>query len=551
MILNMKYKKRILLAMAGILIAFSHADSRKEVSAAVADAKSTSSAAKSADTKMEASLYPIHVMTKGEELYGYIDSTGSVVIDPQYMAAGNFSEGLAIVNQDNRYFVINTKGEVVLRTTNYLNDFHQGLASFLDSKTYKSGYINTEGKVVMKAAYDYAGNFDKNNTAIVAKEGKYYRINKQGKILKAYSLPSENYYYDITDDGYVIFTNTTTFLKGVKDLNGKIILKDNYSQITYLGEGLFGVKEKLPDAESYRANIMPAALFNKSGKQLTPYKFYDLSVYNNKYASCTDSKNTYLINTKGKIITSIPKQEGRGSLTVLGNVVQADIDNKLSYLALDGSLIWKASEVTTLSNGSTIRSVKVKPNKYDVIYYPELEGLSNAEVQTQINNKLKNLFTAHRLKLTEKDELMVEDNFFAEQFNDLLMICKTGYDYPVGAAHGTPFRLYYFINTQTGDFYQFKDLFLKDSNYIKTLDNIVRKQMKAQEKKEGITYDAKDGTYISENQFFYLGKDALTIYFDSGEIAPYAAGFPKFEIPFSQISDLINTEGEFWKAFQK
>ena len=30
---------------------------------------------------------------------------------------------------------------------------------------------------------------------------------------------------------------------------------------------------------------------------------------------------------------------------------------------------------------------------------------------------------------------------------------------------------------------------------------------------------------------------------------PYAAGFPTFKIPFAEISNLIDTSGEFWKAF--
>jgi hypothetical protein len=41
----------------------------------------------------------------------------------------------------------------------------------------------------------------------------------------------------------------------------------------------------------------------------------------------------------------------------------------------------------------------------------------------------------------------------------------------------------------------------------------------------------------------------LYIYFTPYEIAPYAAGFPTFKIPFTQILNIIDEEGEFWKAF--
>lgn len=544
-------KKTALFAAACLFATFYHADSMKETSASTVTPENSLVTTSNTQKEDGSSLYPIHVEKDGHILYGYIEGTGSVVINPKYTTARYFSDGLAVVNQDASFLVINTKGKVILKTENYLNDFHNGLARFNDSKTYKSGYINTEGKIVIKATYDFAGNFGKDNTAIVSKSGKFYRINSKGKVLKSYSLTNKNYYYDITDDGYAIYTNTKTYLMGVKDLNGKTILKSNYSQITYLGNGLFGVKKKLSNTEGYLTSIKPSAIFDKNGKQLTPYKLYDLSIYNNNYASYTDSNYTYLIDTKGNKVASFPKQEGRGTLTVLGNVVQAEIDNIIYYLTMDGSLIWKIPDVTTLSSGITAHTVKVKPNKYDVIYYPTLEGLSNPDIQTQINNKLKNLFTSDRMKLTTKDELMVDDNFTIEQIKDLLLVCKTGYDYPIGAAHGTPIRIYYFIDTKTGIFYEFKDLFKKNSNYINALDNIVREEMKEQEKKDGGIYFTYEGTYITEDQFFYLSNDTLKVYFDSGAIAPYAAGFPQFDIPFSKISNLIDTDGDFWKSFHE
>jgi len=48
---------------------------------------------------------------------------------------------------------------------------------------------------------------------------------------------------------------------------------------------------------------------------------------------------------------------------------------------------------------------------------------------------------------------------------------------------------------------------------------------------------------------FKINNDGLIIYFGEYEIAPYAAGMPSFNIPFSEIMDLIDTEGDFWKSF--
>lgn len=543
--LKIGFGKAALLGIVCLSVAFCNTGSIKEVSAATPG----NSSAVPVSTQ-NSGPYPIHDASSGNDLYGFIDETGSVVIKPAYTRAENFSEGLAVVNQNDICQVINTKGEVIFKSSNYIDSFHNGMAAFTDNKTFLSGYINTKGKVAIKASYDYTGNFGADHTALVSKAGKFYRINREGKILKTYSLKTANC-YPVPGGDYVTYTDSKTFLTGVKDLNGKTILKANYSEVTYLGNGLFGVKKKLPQEKGYLTNVEPYALFSTSGKQLTSYKYYDLSNYSNHYASYTDSKYTYLIDTKGSKVSSFPRQSGRGTLTVLGNVVQANIDGSLYYLKMDGTLIWKAPEAAKLSSAITVHSVKVKPNKYVTVYYPKLEGLSDLNVQKKINDNLKNLFTADRMTLTEKDELMVEDNFSANLLGDLLIIGKTGYDYPFGAAHGTPILLYYFIDTRTGASYQFKDLFKKDSNYIKTLENIVLKKMKEQEKNGESIYFPSGGSYVTENQFFDLSNDTLTIYFDSSSIAPYAAGFPEFKIPLSDIKNIINKDGAFWKSFHK
>ncbi|MHC4592358.1 MAG: WG repeat-containing protein, partial [Planctomycetota bacterium] len=51
----------------------------------------------------------------GGPRYGYIDKTGQVVIEPRFMSAGDFSEGLANVKIRGRYGYIDKTGEVVIK----------------------------------------------------------------------------------------------------------------------------------------------------------------------------------------------------------------------------------------------------------------------------------------------------------------------------------------------------------------------------------------------------------------------------------------------------
>ncbi|HEX3075803.1 MAG TPA: WG repeat-containing protein [Lachnospiraceae bacterium] len=511
---------------------------------------STTTRAVSADTTQSSdTLYPVAVQVDDSIKYGYIDATGKMVIQPTYEIANDFSEGYAVVYNGKMSQVINSKGSVIFETEGSIQSFHNGLAAFSDPQNdYKQGYINTKGKVVIKPNYTFAGDFRSDNTAYVSKSDKYYMIDSAGKIVKSYKFDGKYTYYDITKDGYIIINDQDTFLKGVMDLSGKIIIKPIYGEITALGDGLFGVKKKLSDENAYLMSIQPSALFDSNGKRLTSYKYYDLTSFHDGFASATDNKYTYLIDRSGKKVTDLPTLEGKGTMEVYGDLIKADIDTELLYVKKDGTTIWKKDDTTKLSSGITVSTVKVKPNKYAIVYYPKVDGINDSKVEASINTKLKDLFMNERKNLKVSDYLSVTDQFTVSQIKDLLIVNKTGYDYPIGAAHGIPLSIYYFANVNTGDFYQLKDLFKSNSNYVSKLSDIVRMQIK-KENDNGASYYFDSKTLISKEQHFYVDKDTLTIYFDCGAIAAYAAGFPKFEIPFKDISSIVNKEGAFWKAF--
>jgi hypothetical protein len=49
---------------------------------------------------------------------------------------------------------------------------------------------------------------------------------------------------------------------------------------------------------------------------------------------------------------------------------------------------------------------------------------------------------------------------------------------------------------------------------------------------------------------FRLTSDHLELYYDPYAIAAYAAGFPPFSIPYTEIQDLIAPESLLWQAIQ-
>ena len=81
------------------------------------------------------------------ERYGYIDRSGAIVIPIQWMAAYDFSEGLAALRVDKKHFqFINTAGTVVIKSKKYdsVGRFRNGICRVV--KGGKVKWIDTKGK---------------------------------------------------------------------------------------------------------------------------------------------------------------------------------------------------------------------------------------------------------------------------------------------------------------------------------------------------------------------------------------------------------------------
>lgn len=77
-----------------------------------------------------------------EGKYGFINQSGDVVIDPQYLEVNEFNEGFAGVRIDGRYGFINSKGELALPAIyDYVGRFQQGIADvYLHGEVYFIDY---------------------------------------------------------------------------------------------------------------------------------------------------------------------------------------------------------------------------------------------------------------------------------------------------------------------------------------------------------------------------------------------------------------------------
>jgi bifunctional DNA-binding transcriptional regulator/antitoxin component of YhaV-PrlF toxin-antitoxin module len=84
---------------------------------------------------------------KVNDKIGFINSSGKVIIEPQFAAAGNFVDGLAPARKDAFYGYIDTTGSYVIQPIYDLaRDFDHGVAKVFTDTV--SSYIQTNGKVL-------------------------------------------------------------------------------------------------------------------------------------------------------------------------------------------------------------------------------------------------------------------------------------------------------------------------------------------------------------------------------------------------------------------
>ncbi|NER22786.1 MAG: protein kinase [Symploca sp. SIO1C2] len=109
--------------------------------------------------------------------YGYIQSKGKMVIPPQFEKAGSFAGGVAKVKIDNCSTYINQAGE---RLFEEVSSFCEGLARIRIGSRY--GYINNSKQVVIPPQFEKAWSFSE-GLALVTIDNRYGYIDQAGKMI--------------------------------------------------------------------------------------------------------------------------------------------------------------------------------------------------------------------------------------------------------------------------------------------------------------------------------------------------------------------------------
>ena len=183
---------------------------------------------------------------------GYIDETGKVVIKPQYDSSGGlalagnasrFSDGLAAVqkrakNGEGKFVYIDKQGNLAIKAEfDFAHQFSEGLACVRIDKSgsEKWGYIDRTGKMVVAPQFDAVRDFSEGLAAVrigEPKKGKWGFIDKTGKLV------IKPQYHTALDFSEGLAAVGTAGNMGYIDRSGKTIIKPQFAAVSPFSEGL-------------------------------------------------------------------------------------------------------------------------------------------------------------------------------------------------------------------------------------------------------------------------------------------------------------------------
>ncbi len=209
-------------------------------------------------------------VVKDKKYYGFIDTTGKVVVPLTFVKASSFSQGRAAVRKESacgyidrfgdpvvsfkftkcmdyedgravvykgirRAGLVDLEGKMVLEpSVNRLLKFSEGRGLVRD-RNYRFYYI-TESAKMYDGFYEKASAF-KNGIALVKENGKWGIINQRGLTIIA---PKYDKIEDF-NDGYAKVR--IHGFNGLSNLKGELIVQPNYEYISYAGNGIFRVEQ--------------------------------------------------------------------------------------------------------------------------------------------------------------------------------------------------------------------------------------------------------------------------------------------------------------------
>lgn len=515
-------------------------------------------------------------VTDSNDMSGLIDEKGNYVVEPKY-SYFTFTGGIFLgVNYEENFTTgYDQKGNELFRLDGYFSEFSDGYCQW-----YSKGYIDTKGELTIPLDYEELGSF-KNGIARVAEEymGPAFYINTKGedvtdKISSGLRMFKEGelYGYKNTSGEIVIpaqFSEAEPFLNGyaivkgspsmerseygVIDTKGAFILHPVYCGMNRLSNGLVAVGEEVLVDVWYPPMYLDysvKALYTPDFKEHTDWLYYLASDFDEDTICVNDEESVFFMDKNLKPSKELPVFKGQGAFSKDGDLLRGQYNAFMTVADKKGNILTGNSNLIDLGEGIKAKQTVITASRTSYLSYPVISGLKDEKTQKKVNDLIKaEMVDPYGMDMSSGEgmELSIfEADFALTRQKNLLLIDQGLYYYTLGAAHGSHFMNTAYIDLEKGAAYQLNDLFKPDSDVYSYLSENVSAQMV--ETMEEVGY-WEDHVEITPETGFIITKEGLVLYFAEYEIASYAAGMPEFLIPYDDLKEYINTDGDFWKSF--
>ena len=225
--------------------------------------------------------------------WGYINTSGAIVIPCQFEDVGDFHEGFAYVSNGDGKGFINLQGEIVVPCQfEDVGDFHEGFAKVSNDNGY--GFINTQGEIVVPCQFYDASDFY-DGIAIVRDRGKdleYKLINSRGEDV----IPDQ--FFQISD-----FSDGLAWAIKDEETYGFI---DTKGVFTYVDLQLYDSVNPFHEGLSQVLKDFKYGFINAQGEIGIPCHFDDAGDFHEGLAWVETDDSYGFINTRGEL--QIPYQ---------------------------------------------------------------------------------------------------------------------------------------------------------------------------------------------------------------------------------------------------
>ena len=238
------------------------------------------------------------VETNDDDLMGYIDRTGTLVIPAQFKIADNFSGGVAHIETDSGHGLIDTTGHITPIAT-FSGRHSDGLARVNDANGCH--FIDVDGQIKIQTQGYMCGDFSEGLASINIKNGNCYYIDTDGQI----AIQTEYSTCYSFSDGLAAVFNTDDYIGfscGYIDTQGKLVIDFQNHHCSEFSSGRAAVEVMLGyGGESGYAGYQ--AYIDKKGEYVFNPTMLDWARdFKNGLALIGIGGQTTYIDTNGKIV---------------------------------------------------------------------------------------------------------------------------------------------------------------------------------------------------------------------------------------------------------